>query len=85
MNNENSKTGILLEVPEESQADMVKQLLMRQLETVEWHIQRLLDSESPMTCEGEDMISLARTREALIEVINYNLPFDEQIPSDWAK
>jgi len=85
MINENSKTGILLEVPEESQADMVKQLLMHQLETVEWHIQRLLDSESPMTCQGEDMISLARTREALIEVINYNSPFDEQIGNEWEK
>jgi len=85
MINESSKTRILLEVPEESQDDMVKQLLMHQLETIEWHIQRILDSESPMTCQGEDMISLARTREALIEVINYNAPFDEQIPSDWAK
>ena len=85
MINESSKTRILLEVPEESQDDMVKQLLMHQLETIEWHIQRILDSESPMTCQGEDMISLARTREAIIEVINYNSPFDDQIPNDWGK
>jgi len=85
MNNESSKTGILLEVPEESQADMVNQLLMHQLETVEWHIQRLLDSESPITCQGEDMISLARTREALIEVINYNSPYEDQISKSWEK
>jgi len=38
-----------------------------------------------MTCQGEDMISLARTREAIIEVINYNSPFDEQISNDWGK
>mgnify|MGYP000326558004 CR=1 FL=1 len=85
MINESSKTRILLEVPEESQDDMVKQLLMHQLETIEGHIQRILDSESLMTCQGEDMISLARTREAIIEVINYNSTFDEQISNDWGK
>lgn len=85
MINESSKTRFFLEVSEESQAYLVKQLLMEQLETVEWHIHRLLGTESPMACQGEDVIILARAREAIIEVINYNSPYEDQISNDWER
>jgi len=74
---------VYIEVPRETESGLVVMILMKQLEAVEEELQRLLEDSEREPSRGEDMVCSVRTRDALIEVINYNLEPSAQIPNKW--
>ena len=75
--------SLYIEIPTEAEAEMTRILLLKQLETVEYMLQQILEESNGGAHRGEDLVDLAESRDALIKVINFNSTGEEQISANW--